>query len=124
MPELPSSSERRNPGRQFFDLPVRVEMNPGSGGRLIVVKGRTRDVSNRGAYFRAHAAFHLGQALHLTWNIPAELNHNSALEIRCVVEVVRLDPEEPANGGVGVGVRILHFGTPKVTPGSYPNLED
>lgn len=123
MAELPSSSERRNPFRQPLDLPVRVELNPGSGGTLAVVKGRTRDVSNRGAYFWASAAFHLGQALHLTWNIPAELDHNSTLEIRCVAEVIRLDPEAPANRGVGVGVRILHFGTPKVTSGPCADLE-
>jgi len=123
MTELPGSSKRRNLVRQFLNLPVRVELNPGSGRTLLVTKGRTRDVSNRGAYFWARAAFHLGQALHLTWNIPAELNLNSALEIRCVAEVIRLDPEEPAYGGVGVAVRILHFGTPKVTSGSYPNLE-
>jgi hypothetical protein len=109
--------------RQFLDLPVRVEMNPGAGGTLAVVKGRTRDVSNRGAYFWARAAFHLGQALHLTWIIPAELNHNSALEIRCVAEVIRLDPEEPANREVGVAVRILHFGIPKVTSWPYADLE-
>jgi hypothetical protein len=123
MTELPGPSERRNPKRQFLNLPVRVEMNPGSGGKLIVLKGRTRDVSNRGAYFWASAAFHLGQALHLTWNIPAELDHNSTLEIRCVAEVIRLDPEQPANGEIGVAVRILHFGTPKVTSGPCADLE-
>jgi hypothetical protein len=120
MAEPPGSSERRNSVRQVLDLPVRVELNPGSGGTLLVVEGRTRDVSNKGAYFWARAAFHLGQALHLTWNIPAELNRKSALEIRCVAEVIRLGPEEPAIGGLGVGVRILHFGTPKVS--SWPHL--
>jgi hypothetical protein len=124
MTEPPGSSERRNPVRQFLDLPVRVELNPGSGGTLVVVEGRTRDVSNKGAYFWARAAFHLGQALHLTWNIPAELNHNSALEIRCVAAVIRLGPEEPANGGLGVGVRILHFGTPKVTSWPHTSLDN
>jgi len=124
MTELPGSSKRRSLVRQFLNLPVRVELNPGAGGTLVVTKGRTRDVSNRGAYFWARAAFHLGQALHLTWNIPAELNHNSALEIRCVAEIIRLDPEEPAYGGVGVAVRILHFGTPKVTSWPHASLED
>lgn len=124
MTELRSSQERRNFARQVLDLPVRVELNPGSGGTLVVVEGRTRDVSNKGAYFWARAAFHLGQALHLTWNIPAELNPNSALEIRCVAAVIRLGPEEPAIGGSGVGVRILHFGTPKVTSWPYTSMDN
>ena len=120
MTDLPGSSERRNPARQFLDLPVRVELNPGSGGTPAVIEGRTRDISNRGAYFWARAAFHLGQSLHLTWNIPPELNRKSALEIRCVAEVIRLDPEGPRATGVGVGVRILRFGTPKVS--SWPHF--
>ena len=124
MTELPGSSKRRSLVRQFLNLPVRVELNPGSGRTLVVTKGRTRDVSNRGAYFWARGTFRLGQSLHLTWSIPAELNYQSALEIRCVAEVVRLDPEEPRQPGVGVGVTILQFGIPKVTSWPYTSLNN
>jgi hypothetical protein len=123
MTERLGSSERRNPVRQFLDIPVRVELNHGPGGTPAVIEGRTRDVSNKGAYFWARGPFHLGQSLHLTWNVPAELNHHSALEIDCVAEVIRLDPENPGQPGVGVGVRVLHFGIPKVTSWPYTSLD-
>ena len=90
----------------------------------MVVKGRTRDVSNQSANFWANGPFQFGQSLHLTRNVPAELNNRSALEIYCVPGVIRLDPEEPGQPGGGVGVHVLPFAVPKVTSGPYSSREN
>jgi hypothetical protein len=119
MKEPQGTTERRTVPRQTLALPVRIEMMSSSGGSPTVIEGLTRDVSCKGAYFWGRAVFEVGQRLRLAWSIPPELNRQLGLEIRCVAEVVRVDPTQPDKPGMGVAIRVLHFETPQVT--SWPD---
>jgi hypothetical protein len=110
--------ERRISCRQAMELPVTVEPGPelprDKNGSAI--RGLTRDISNRGAYFWAAGPFEPGQHLHLCVEIPPEDGRNYRLKIQWQPEVIRVDASLPGEQASGIAVRVLRFETPTVMP--------
>jgi len=111
--------ERRISCRQAMELPVTVEPSsePPKGENGSAIRGLTRDISNRGAYFWAAGPFEPGQQLRLCVEIPPEDGRNYRLKIRWQAEVIRVDARLPSEQASGIAVRVLRFETPTVMPG-------
>lgn len=113
--------ERRIFSRQAMAFPVTVEAarRQAETGPAALEKltGITRDVSNRGAYFWAEGAFHTGQQLRVSLEVPPEQGRNYSLRIQWEAEVIRVEGNELGRPALGVAVRILRFETPKIAPG-------
>ncbi len=107
--------ERRKFVRQNLSVPLLVGQEPPETAGSSLIKGRIRDINNRGAYFRAIGPFRIGQTVHLSLRVSATQSQKYSLEIRCEAIVVRTEPAAGDDGGMGVAVRILRFDTPKVT---------
>ena len=122
-PQKQSVPERRKGRRLPLALPARIEARPGptcpSGARLAVV-GRTRDLSNHGAYFWSAQHFETGQFLHLTLEVPPDQGRNWTLEIQFEAEVVRVEPGIRQPEETGVAVRILQFRFQKGAASLFP----
>jgi hypothetical protein len=76
------------------------------------VKGReldahTRDVSYRGLYFLADAKFEIGSEIEFVITLPQQVTQSGNVNIRCLGEVVRIEPTE--NGRVGIAARIARY---------------
>jgi hypothetical protein len=112
--------ERRIFSRQAMAFRVTVEAarrQAETGPAPEKLTGLTRDVSNRGAYFWAEGAFHTGQQLRVSLEIPPEQGRNYSLKIQWEAEVIRVEGNQLGRPALGVAVRILHFETPKIAPG-------
>ena len=120
MTEDPAVAERRTALRRQIDLPVWVEELPSRIGRPIIVRGRIRDVSHRGAFLWVPPVFSVGQRLRLEMGVATGEDQNLGLQIKCEAEVVRLQPAVPPGHPSGVGVRILQFDAPR--PVQFPEI--
>lgn len=115
------ASERRIFSRQALALPVVVQLGScATRTPLASIRGFTRDVSNRSAYFWAVGAFEVGQVLHLSLEIPPALGRSYSLTIQWEAQVIRVDASPQQ---VGVAVRVLRFETPTVSPDSRPWID-
>lgn len=114
--------DRRARRRLRLALPVRIEAQPnqttGSPAIPPAVNGRTRDISNRGAYVWSRKRFEAGQPLHLALEVPPDQGWNWAFEILCEAEVVRVETGNQRLKETGLAVRFLRFQIPKVSPAS------
>lgn len=110
----PDERNRRSSGRQQLDLLVDIEyVSPGEGTPKYSV-GRTRDISNRGAFILTVNPVAIGQKLNLTIEIPAATFPCASMEVRCEAVVVRHKTAGNSNSIEGIGVLITRFGTPYV----------
>jgi hypothetical protein len=101
---MSDGTERREARRFTMSLPMRVFPREAKGREL---KARTRDVSYRGLYFHAEAKFEVGSEIEFVITLPQQVTQSGDVNIRCLGQVVRIEPTE--NGGVGIAAKIARY---------------
>jgi hypothetical protein len=97
-------AERREARRFTMSLPMRVFPREAQGREL---DAHTRDVSYRGLYFLAEADFKVGSEIDFVITLPQQVTQSGDVNIRCVGEIVRIEPAE--NGSKGIAARIARY---------------
>ncbi len=97
-------AERREARRFTMSLPMRVFPREDKGREL---DAHTRDVSYRGLYFLATADFKVGSEIDFVITLPQQVTQSGDVSIRCVGEIVRVEPSE--NGNRGIAARIARY---------------
>jgi hypothetical protein len=101
---MADGAERREARRFTMSLPMRVLPREAQGRELEVY---TRDVSYRGLYFLSAANFEIGGEIEFVITLPQQVTQSGDVNIRCVGEVVRVEPTE--NGRVGIAAKITRY---------------
>jgi len=101
---MSDGAERREARRFTMSLPMRVLPRESQGHEL---DAHTRDVSYRGLYFLADADFEVGSEIEFVITLPQQVTQSSDVNIRCLGEVVRIEPSE--NGTVGIAAKIARY---------------
>ncbi len=97
-------AERREARRFTMSLPMRVFPREAKGREL---DAHTRDVSYRGLYFLTEADFKVGSEIDFVITLPQQVTRSGDVNIRCVGEIVRIEPAE--NGSKGIAARIARY---------------
>jgi hypothetical protein len=101
---MSDGAERREARRFTMSLPMRVLPREAKGRE---VDASTRDVSYRGLYFLADANFEIGSEIEFVIILPQQVTQSGDVNIRCLGEVVRIEPTE--NGMVGIAAKIARY---------------
>jgi hypothetical protein len=101
---MADGAERREARRFTMSLPMRVLLREAKGREL---DAYTRDVSYRGLYFLSAANFEIGGEIEFVITLPQQVTQSGDVNIRCVGEVVRIEPTE--NGRVGIAAKIARY---------------
>jgi hypothetical protein len=101
---MSDGAERREARRFTMSLPMRVLPREDKGRE---VDASTRDVSYRGLYFLADANFEIGSEIEFVIVLPQQVTQSGDVNIRCLGEVVRIEPTE--NGKVGIAAKIARY---------------
>ena len=97
-------AERREARRFTMSLPMRVLPRESKGREL---EAHTRDLSYRGLYFLTDANFEIGNEIEFVVTLPQQVTQSGDVNIRCLGEVVRIEPTE--NGRVGIAAKIARY---------------
>src|SRR6266478_3870002 len=97
-------AERREARRFTMSLPMRVFPRESKGREM---DAHTRDVSYRGLYFLTDANFQVGSEIEFVITLPQQVTQSGDVSIRCLGEVVRIEPTE--NGRVGIAAKIARY---------------
>jgi hypothetical protein len=101
---MADGAERREARRFTMSLPMRVLPREAKDRE---VDASTRDVSYRGLYFLADANFKIGSEIEFVIILPQQVTQSGDVNIRCLGEVVRIEPTE--NGKVGIAAKIARY---------------
>ena len=101
---MADGAERREARRFTMSLPLRVLPREDTGRE---VDANTRDVSYRGLYFLTDADFKVGSEIEFVIILPQQVTQSGDVNIRCLGEVVRIEPTE--NGRVGIAAKIARY---------------
>jgi len=101
---MSDGTERREARRFTMSLPMRVLPREAKGREL---DAHTRDVSYRGLYFLTEANFEVGSEIEFVITLPQQVNQPGDVNIRCLGEVVRIEPTE--NGKAGIAAKISRY---------------
>jgi PilZ domain len=101
---MADGAERREARRFTMSLPMRVLPREAKGHEL---EAQTRDVSYRGLYFLTAANFEIGNEIEFVITLPQQVTQSGDVNIRCLGEVVRIEPTE--NGKVGIAAKIARY---------------
>jgi len=102
---MSEGADRREARRFTMSLPMRVL--PREANRGHELDAHTRDVSYRGLYFLADANFEVGSEIEFVITLPQQVTQSGDVNIRCLGEVVRIEPTE--NGRVGIAAKIARY---------------
>ena len=97
-------AERREARRFTMSLPMRVFLRESKGREM---DAHTRDVSYRGLYFLTDANFQVGSEIEFVITLPQQVTRSGDVNIRCLGEVVRIEPTE--NDKVGIAAKISRY---------------
>lgn len=97
-------ADRREARRFTMSLPMRLLPREAKGREL---DAHTRDVSYRGLYFLAEADFKVGTEIEFIITLPQQVTQSGDVNIRCLGEIVRIEPTE--NGAMGIAARISRY---------------
>ncbi len=101
---MADGAERREARRFTMSLPMRVLPREAKGHEL---DAHTRDLSYRGLYFLTDAKFEIGNEIEFVITLPQQMTQAGDVNIRCLGEVVRIEPTE--NGRVGIAAKIARY---------------
>ena len=101
---MADGAERREARRFMMSLPMRVLPRESKGREL---EAHTRDLSYRGLYFLTDANFEIGNEIEFVVTLPQQVTQSGDVNIRCLGEVVRIEPTE--NGRVGIAAKIARY---------------
>ena len=102
---MSEGADRREARRFTMSLPMRVL--PREANRGHELDAHTRDVSYRGLYFLADAKFEIGSEIEFVITLPQQVTQSGNVNIRCLGQVVRIEPTE--NGRVGIAAKIARY---------------
>lgn len=115
-----ANTDKRTRRRMRLALPAHIQFVSGDGEAML--DGRTRDVSNGGAYLFCEQTpgcdgqLVAGALLLVSLTAPPDRGRQWTIDIECEAEVVRVEPPASGHQEYGVAVRILRFSMPKVMP--------
>lgn len=101
---MSDGADRREARRFNMSLPLRVLPHEAHGK---VLSAQTRDVSYRGLYFLAESSFAIGSEIEFVITLPQQVAANGDVHIRCLGQIVRVEPSE--NGRLGVAAKIERY---------------
>jgi hypothetical protein len=101
---MSDGADRREARRFTMSLPMRVLPLDGLEKELTV---QTRDVSYRGLYFLADAKFAIGSEIDFVITLPEQITQSGDVNIRCQVQIVRVEPSE--DGRIGIAAKIARY---------------
>jgi hypothetical protein len=101
---MTDGSDRREARRFNMTLPMRVLPRDAQSPEFIAY---TRDVSYRGLYFLAEAAFKPGTSIEFVITLPEQVTRSGDVNIRCQGQVVRIEPTN--NGKTGIAAKIERY---------------
>jgi hypothetical protein len=87
--------EKRSVRRFAFDLPTSVKFLNNAACEL---DGHTRDVSSRGVFMYVDAELSEGAAIEFVMTLPPEVTLGSAVRVRCLGRVLRLESKGREQG--------------------------
>jgi hypothetical protein len=87
-------------------LPVAVRVEEVAGQEKAV---QTRNVSSSGVYFEFASPLNVGTALEFVLTLPEQITKGSAVRIKCVGKVVRVDQHRSDAGSLGVAATIERY---------------
>src|SRR5260370_7488891 len=90
---MSDGAERREARRFTMSLPMRVLPREAKGREL---DAHTRDVSYRGLYFLVDAKFEIGSEIEFVITLPQQVTQSGNVNIRCLGQVVRIEPTDTA----------------------------
>ncbi len=101
---MSDGSDRREARRFNMNLPMRVLPRDSQSPEFTA---HTRDVSYRGLYFLAEAAFKVGSSIEFVITLPEQVTRSVDVNIRCSGQVVRIEPTN--NGKTGFAAKIERY---------------
>ena len=101
---MSDGADRREARRFNMRLPLRVLPHEPNG---TVLSAQTRDVSYRGLYFLAETNFDIGSEIEFVITLPQQVNQNGDVSIRCLGQIVRVEPTN--NGRMGIAAKIERY---------------
>jgi len=101
---MSDGSDRREARRFNMTLPMRVLPRDSQSAEFIA---QTRDVSYRGLYFLAEAAFKVGSSIEFVITLPEQVTRSADVNIRCSGQIVRIEPTN--NGKTGIAAKIERY---------------
>ena len=108
-------ADLRRTQRYPLSLPVTIEfpIQKDSGAQ----KGRTRDISTKGVYFRSECELESGNQVNLTMKLPAELTHGKDVFVNVTGKVVRVDGLQGADDkSIGIAATIEDYKMVRIDP--------
>ena len=109
---MSEGDDRREARRFTMTLPLRVLPREAQGSEL---QAQTRDVSYRGLYFVADAAFEVGGEIDFVITLPQQITQSGGVDIRCRGTIVRIDSD--LDGRKGIAAKIDRY---EFLPASVP----
>lgn len=101
---MSDGADRREARRFNMTLPMRVLPRDAKSAEFIA---HTRDVSYRGLYFLAEAAFKVGASIEFVITLPQQVTRSADVNIRCSGQIVRIEPT--SNGKTGIAAKIDRY---------------
>jgi len=89
-----------------MNLPVQVKAESLREKEAAV---QTKDVSSSGVYFEFNAPLDIGTPLEFVLTLPEEITRGSAVQIKCVGKVVRVDRGNKDAASIGVAATIERY---------------
>src|SRR6266513_3751966 len=99
-------AERREARRFTMSLPMRVFLRESEGREMYA---HTRYVSYRGLYFLTDANFQVGSEIEFVITLPQQVTRSGDVNIRCLGEVVRIEPTEHGRAGIAAKISRYEF---------------
>lgn len=101
-------TERRTARRYDLSLPIIIRLP--TERELDSSEGKTRDISTRGLYFVIEQDLSAGSELDITLTLPAEITHGTAVFVRALGKVVRVERRtEDGTARMGVAAVIERY---------------
>ncbi len=101
-----SAADKRRARRFPVTLPVAVKVKEIAGEETPV---HTRNVSSSGVYFEFSSPIDVGTPLELIMTLPEQITKGSALWIKCVGKVARVDRGSAGAESIGVAATIERY---------------
>ncbi len=101
-----NASDKRRARRFPATLPVAVKVEEITGEANLV---HTRNVSSSSVYFEFSSPIDIGTRLEFVLTLPEEITKGSAVRIKCVGKVARVDRSSAGAESIGVAATIERY---------------
>ncbi len=101
-----NASDKRRARRFPMTLPVAIKVEEITGEEN---PGHTRNVSSSGVYFEFSSPIDIGTPLEFVLTLPEQITKGSAVRIKCVGRVIRVDRSSADVESIGVAATIERY---------------